>query len=85
MPMAVPVDKKEDIVYVDKSGIDRHLHRRNARSAKEKDQQRGKRCLALWPGRNFRGGTLSPGMPMARPLPNVFTITPPMAKSSMFG
>ncbi|MDR0679609.1 MAG: hypothetical protein LBF42_01020 [Puniceicoccales bacterium] len=28
--------KKEDIVYVDKSGIDRRLHRRNARSAKER-------------------------------------------------
>ncbi|MDR0679547.1 MAG: transposase [Puniceicoccales bacterium] len=28
--------KKENIVYVDESGIDCHLHRRNARSAKEK-------------------------------------------------
>ncbi|MDR0680182.1 MAG: hypothetical protein LBF42_04120 [Puniceicoccales bacterium] len=33
---AVSVYKKEDIVYVDESGIDRHLHRRNARSAKRK-------------------------------------------------
>ncbi|MDR0680183.1 MAG: hypothetical protein LBF42_04125 [Puniceicoccales bacterium] len=59
---------------MDESGIDRHLHRRNARSAKEKDQQRGKRCLALWPGRNFRERASAPGMSMARSLPNVFTI-----------
>jgi hypothetical protein len=38
------------------------------------DQQRERRCLALWPGKNFIGGTLSPGMSMARSLPNVFTI-----------
>ncbi|MDR0679891.1 MAG: hypothetical protein LBF42_02550 [Puniceicoccales bacterium] len=45
------VCKKEDIAYVDESGIDRHLHRRNARMP---DQQRERRCLALWPGKNFR-------------------------------
>jgi hypothetical protein len=33
---AVSVYKKENIVYVDEGGIDRHLHRRNARSAKGK-------------------------------------------------
>jgi transposase len=33
---AVSVYKKENIVYVDESGIDRHLHRRNAGSAKER-------------------------------------------------
>jgi hypothetical protein len=34
---AISLHKKEDIVYVDESGIDRHLHRRNARSAKGKE------------------------------------------------
>ncbi|MDR0680153.1 MAG: hypothetical protein LBF42_03965 [Puniceicoccales bacterium] len=29
--------KKENIVYVDENVIDRHLHRRNARSAKGKE------------------------------------------------
>ncbi|MDR0679521.1 MAG: transposase [Puniceicoccales bacterium] len=33
---AMSVCKKEDIVCVDEGGIDRRLHRRNARSAKEK-------------------------------------------------
>jgi hypothetical protein len=36
MPRAISVYKKEDIVYVDENGIDRRLHRRNARSAKGK-------------------------------------------------
>jgi hypothetical protein len=39
-----------------------------------------RRCLALWPVRNFRGRTL-PLVSMARSLPNVFTIALPMAKS----
>ncbi|MDR0679548.1 MAG: hypothetical protein LBF42_00695 [Puniceicoccales bacterium] len=39
--MAMSVYKKEDIVYVDESGIDRHLHRRNARMP---DQQRRRTC-----------------------------------------
>jgi hypothetical protein len=34
---AMSVYKKENIVYVDESGIDRRLHRRNARSAKGKE------------------------------------------------
>jgi transposase len=36
MSRAVSVYKKKNIVYVDESGIDRHLHRRNAGSAKGK-------------------------------------------------
>jgi transposase len=48
MSMAVSVYKKEDIVYVDKSGIDRHLHRRNARSAK------GKKVFSFMAGKKFQ-------------------------------
>ncbi|MDR0679706.1 MAG: hypothetical protein LBF42_01565 [Puniceicoccales bacterium] len=43
--------KKEDIVYVDENGIDRHLHRRNARMP---DQQRGRRCLDIVAGKKFQ-------------------------------
>jgi hypothetical protein len=41
------VYKKEDIAYVDESGIDRHLHRRNARSA------RGKEVFGFVAGKKF--------------------------------
>jgi hypothetical protein len=48
MPRAMSVYKKEDIVYVDESGIDRHLHRRNARSAK------GKKVFGFVAGKKFQ-------------------------------
>ncbi|MDR0679539.1 MAG: hypothetical protein LBF42_00640 [Puniceicoccales bacterium] len=47
MPRAISVYKKEDIVYVDESGIDRHLHRRNARSAKEKNVRTTRRAVPV--------------------------------------
>jgi transposase len=42
------VHKKEDVVYVDESGIDGHLHRRNARSAK------GKKVFGFVAGKKFQ-------------------------------
>ncbi|MDR0679424.1 MAG: hypothetical protein LBF42_00025 [Puniceicoccales bacterium] len=48
MPRTVPVDKKEDIVCVDESGVDRHLHRRNARSVK------GKKVFGFVAGKKFQ-------------------------------
>jgi transposase len=43
-----PSTKKEDLVYVDESGIDQHLHRRNARSIK------GKKVIGFVSGMKFR-------------------------------
>jgi hypothetical protein len=45
---AMSVYKKEDIVCVNESGIDRHLHRQNARSAK------GKKVFGFVAGKKFQ-------------------------------
>ncbi|MDR0679712.1 MAG: hypothetical protein LBF42_01595 [Puniceicoccales bacterium] len=45
---AMSVYKKEDIAYVDESGIDRRLYRRNAKSAK------GKKVIGFVAGKNPR-------------------------------
>ncbi|MDR1595841.1 MAG: IS630 transposase-related protein, partial [Puniceicoccales bacterium] len=43
--------KKKNIVYVDESGMDRHLHRRNARSVK------GKKVIGFVAGKKFQRRT----------------------------
>ncbi|MDR0680155.1 MAG: transposase [Puniceicoccales bacterium] len=43
------------IVYVDESGIDRHLHRRNARSAK------GKKVFGFVAGKKFQRTNIAAG------------------------
>jgi hypothetical protein len=55
MPRAVSLYKKENIVYVDKSGIDRHLHRRNAGSAK------GKKVFGFVTGKKFQRTNIGAG------------------------
>jgi hypothetical protein len=52
---AMSVYKKENIVYVDESGIDRRLHRRNAGSAK------GKKVFGFVAGKKFQRTNIGAG------------------------